>query len=202
MFEINPSLSNIQNANDCQNKLNENCKNMLKSVHGNEKISSNVNENALNVNSPINRPKRNRFKNTKYINATENLDTNLNISKTVCAKTNQTRNTTVNKKRKTPRSKSNKKNSQSSETGDSADEVEPTYCICEYISYGPMVGCDNDLCPIEWFHFKCVSLKKEPKGKWYCPRCRGTNFKTMKPREVFFKELEEYNRRKEENWSI
>ncbi|KAI6218274.1 Inhibitor of growth protein 3-like [Aphelenchoides besseyi] len=52
--------------------------------------------------------------------------------------------------------------------------AEPTYCICEQVSYGNMIGCDNDECLIEWFHFDCVKLKvKPPKGKkWYCPSCR------------------------------
>lgn len=28
-------------------------------------------------------------------------------------------------------------------------------------------------CKIEWFHFGCVGLKEQPKGKWYCPDCSG-----------------------------
>uniref|UniRef100_A0A1I7ZCK5 PHD-type domain-containing protein n=1 Tax=Steinernema glaseri TaxID=37863 RepID=A0A1I7ZCK5_9BILA len=51
---------------------------------------------------------------------------------------------------------------------------EPTYCICQRISFGDMIGCDNEECKIEWFHFECVKLTKKPKGKkWYCPQCRG-----------------------------
>ncbi|TKR64564.1 hypothetical protein L596_025074 [Steinernema carpocapsae] len=51
---------------------------------------------------------------------------------------------------------------------------EPTYCTCNRISFGDMIGCDNDKCTIEWFHFECVNLKTKPKGKkWYCPDCRG-----------------------------
>ncbi|XP_069746513.1 inhibitor of growth protein 1 isoform X2 [Narcine bancroftii] len=59
------------------------------------------------------------------------------------------------------------------------DPNEPTYCLCNQVSYGEMIGCDNDECPIEWFHFSCVSLHHKPKGKWYCPKCRGENEKTM-----------------------
>ena len=51
------------------------------------------------------------------------------------------------------------------------DPNEPTYCLCQQVSYGEMVGCDNYDCPIEWFHFQCVGLTEKPKGKWYCPRC-------------------------------
>lgn len=59
------------------------------------------------------------------------------------------------------------------------DPNEPTYCLCEQVSYGEMICCDNDKCPIEWFHFSCVDLHHKPKGKWYCPKCRGDNEKTM-----------------------
>ncbi|XP_005112780.1 inhibitor of growth protein 5 [Aplysia californica] len=52
------------------------------------------------------------------------------------------------------------------------DPNEPTYCLCNQVSYGEMIGCDNLDCPIEWFHFACVQLKTKPKGKWYCPRCQ------------------------------
>lgn len=51
------------------------------------------------------------------------------------------------------------------------DPNEPTYCVCQQVSYGEMIGCDNPDCTIEWFHFACVSLTSKPKGKWYCPRC-------------------------------
>lgn len=59
------------------------------------------------------------------------------------------------------------------------DPNEPTYCLCNQVSYGEMIGCDNDECPLEWFHFSCVGLHHKPKGKWYCPKCRGENEKTM-----------------------
>ncbi|RUS91036.1 hypothetical protein EGW08_001164 [Elysia chlorotica] len=52
------------------------------------------------------------------------------------------------------------------------DPNEPTYCLCNQVSYGEMIGCDNLDCPIEWFHFACVQLKTKPKGKWFCPRCQ------------------------------
>ncbi|RYR66374.1 hypothetical protein Ahy_A03g012364 isoform B [Arachis hypogaea] len=46
------------------------------------------------------------------------------------------------------------------------DPNEPTYCFCNQVSYGEMVACDNPDCKIEWFHFGCVGLKEQPKGKW------------------------------------
>lgn len=45
------------------------------------------------------------------------------------------------------------------------------YCICQNVSFGDMVACDNDACPYEWFHWSCVGLKSEPNGKWFCPVC-------------------------------
>ncbi|XP_046670011.1 inhibitor of growth protein 1 [Homalodisca vitripennis] len=78
------------------------------------------------------------------------------------------------------------------------DPDEPTYCLCDQISYGEMILCDNDLCPIEWFHFSCVALATKPKGKWFCPKCRGDRPNIMKPKAQFLKELERYNKEKEE----
>lgn len=51
------------------------------------------------------------------------------------------------------------------------DPNEPRYCVCNNVSYGDMVGCDNDDCPMEWFHYGCVGLTQAPKGKWYCHQC-------------------------------
>lgn len=71
----------------------------------------------------------------------------------------------------------NKNQSSSSSTSQpkssQRESPEPTYCVCHQVSYGDMICCDNDACGIEWFHFQCVSLTSKPKGKWYCPNCRG-----------------------------
>lgn len=45
------------------------------------------------------------------------------------------------------------------------------YCMCQSVSYGDMVACDNESCPYEWFHWTCVGLKSEPVGTWICPIC-------------------------------
>ncbi|XP_038870517.1 inhibitor of growth protein 1-like [Salvelinus namaycush] len=74
------------------------------------------------------------------------------------------------------------------------DPDEPTYCLCEQVSYGEMIGCDNDECPIEWFHFSCVGLHHKPKGKWFCPKCRGENEKTMDKALERVKKERAYNR--------
>lgn len=74
------------------------------------------------------------------------------------------------------------------------DPNEPTYCLCNQVSYGEMIGCDNEECPIEWFHFSCVGLNHKPKGKWYCPECRGENEKTMGKALEKSKKERAYNR--------
>lgn len=74
------------------------------------------------------------------------------------------------------------------------DPDEPTYCLCEQVSYGEMIGCDNDECLIEWFHFSCVALDHKPKGKWFCPKCRGENEKTMDKALERAKKERAYNR--------
>jgi hypothetical protein len=53
------------------------------------------------------------------------------------------------------------------------DENEPLYCLCNRISFGNMVECSNEACSIEWYHFGCIGMRKAPKGKWYCPKCRS-----------------------------
>lgn len=54
------------------------------------------------------------------------------------------------------------------------DPNEPRYCVCNQVSYGDMVACDNPRCPVEWFHYPCVDITAPPKGKWYCPQCSVT----------------------------
>ena len=55
------------------------------------------------------------------------------------------------------------------------DPDEPRYCLCGDVSWGTMIGCDNeDSCEKEWFHLSCVGLDDLPprRTKWYCPDCR------------------------------
>jgi len=54
------------------------------------------------------------------------------------------------------------------------DPNEPRYCICNQVSYGDMVACDNEDCPYEWFHYPCVGITAPPKGKWYCAPCTAS----------------------------
>lgn len=57
---------------------------------------------------------------------------------------------------------------------DEGNEDSKVYCTCRTVSHGDMVACDNDNCPYEWFHWKCVGLTREPVGTWYCDECRST----------------------------
>lgn len=111
-----------------------------------------------------------------------------------------TQKTETKTKKKGKYKKQQKDNSPSLDDDDdiAVDPDEPTYCLCDQISYGEMICCDNDLCPIQWFHFSCVSLSTKPKGKWFCPKCRGDRPNIMKPKAQFLKELERYNKEKEE----
>ena len=48
------------------------------------------------------------------------------------------------------------------------DPNEPRYCICNQVSYGDMVACDNADCPYEWFHYPCVGVTAPPKVSVRC----------------------------------
>ncbi|KAI1384560.1 uncharacterized protein F4822DRAFT_366830 [Hypoxylon trugodes] len=59
--------------------------------------------------------------------------------------------------------------------GNVIDPDEPRYCLCNRVSFGTMIQCDNvDNCKQEWFHLECVGLAEIPARttKWYCPDCR------------------------------
>ncbi|XP_049886172.1 inhibitor of growth protein 1 isoform X2 [Pectinophora gossypiella] len=111
---------------------------------------------------------------------------------------NHTHKKGIGKKKKRKARQAAQRSETPPEETDAIDPDEPRYCLCDQISFGEMILCDNDLCPIEWFHFSCVSLTTKPKGKWFCPKCRGDRPNVMKPKGQFLKELERYNREKEE----
>ncbi|PWN93783.1 hypothetical protein FA10DRAFT_264383 [Acaromyces ingoldii] len=63
------------------------------------------------------------------------------------------------------------------------DSDERRYCFCNNVSYGDMIGCDDEDCEREWFHLGCVGLLKPPQGLWYCDDCaakRAPRSKTKK----------------------
>lgn len=198
-LKLNMNIKDLKMTKVIKNEPNKNSKIMLELKPNNKEIESD----AINV---LNIDNSNEHSNNKKTTLTKNVQMNLDSNiQTIFSGTNKnTKNTAVDKNSRTQSSYNSKRRiSSSSDISDQlydSSDIQPTYCICEEISYGVMICCDNDLCPIEWFHFGCVSLSRKPKGKWYCPNCRGTNSKTMKPREIFFEELKEYNKRKEEDW--
>lgn len=58
------------------------------------------------------------------------------------------------------------------------------YCFCQRVSFGEMIGCDNDDCKFEWFHWSCVGITSPPKDDkvWYCPDCAPKMEKRKKRR--------------------
>lgn len=68
-------------------------------------------------------------------------------------------------------------------TGEDADNN--LYCFCQRVSFGEMIGCDNDDCKYEWFHWACVGITSPPKDDeiWYCPDCSPKMEKRKKKRK-------------------
>ena len=55
------------------------------------------------------------------------------------------------------------------------------YCVCRGPDDGrKMICCDNSLCTVQWYHVRCLKLKNVPKGKLYCPLCRGKSAQVCK----------------------
>ncbi|OAL44822.1 hypothetical protein IQ07DRAFT_550001 [Pyrenochaeta sp. DS3sAY3a] len=75
------------------------------------------------------------------------------------------------------KNKKRKKSEEEMEQADDIDPNEPRYCICDDVSYGAMISCDNK-CDREWFHLPCVHMTDEDipsrRSKWYCPDCRAS----------------------------
>lgn len=59
-----------------------------------------------------------------------------------------------------------------SDTVNTGEAVQAVWCYCRKEECGEMVACDSDSCQYEWFHYMCVGVLSEPKGKWFCPECR------------------------------
>ena len=55
---------------------------------------------------------------------------------------------------------------------DSHHSVVTSWCYCKQDEdFDYMIACDNQNCPIEWYHLSCVhlSLDNIPDGDWFCP---------------------------------
>ncbi|KAI4824007.1 hypothetical protein KUCAC02_012553 [Chaenocephalus aceratus] len=57
------------------------------------------------------------------------------------------------------------------------------HCSCGSADSVPMLGCDDDKCTHQWFHWACVGITKEPRSKtWYCDNCKSSNTKRKRQR--------------------
>jgi len=164
---------------------------------GNEDVKQEKNTESQPEGRQSKRPRRTRMDNTPT-HHNENSNDHIPITPHHNEKPANNKQTAQKKPKKKKIRRPKVEREQDSPTEIPIDPDEPTYCLCEQVSYGEMIGCDNDLCPIEWFHFSCVGLTNKPKGKWFCPKCRGDKPTVMKPRAQFLKELEKYNKEKEE----
>ncbi|CAD0109385.1 unnamed protein product [Aureobasidium uvarum] len=68
------------------------------------------------------------------------------------------------------------------EVDEAEDPDEPKYCYCGQGSFGEMIACDNDDCPMEWFHLGCTGLRAVPGDnvKWFCDVCKEPKGKKAK----------------------
>ncbi|KAI5206128.1 hypothetical protein E4T39_02628 [Aureobasidium subglaciale] len=68
------------------------------------------------------------------------------------------------------------------EIEEAEDPDEPKYCYCGQGSFGEMIACDNDDCPMEWFHLGCTGLRAVPGDnvKWFCDVCKEPKGKKAK----------------------
>ncbi|ODV81760.1 uncharacterized protein CANTADRAFT_3833 [Suhomyces tanzawaensis NRRL Y-17324] len=71
-------------------------------------------------------------------------------------------------------------------SGNGEDADNNLYCFCQRVSFGEMIGCDNDDCKFEWFHWSCVGITSPPKDDeiWYCPDCAPKMEKGKKKKKV------------------
>jgi hypothetical protein len=59
-------------------------------------------------------------------------------------------------------------------TLDKPEESAPaqSWCTCHTQDDGSlMICCENSDCTIQWYHARCVGIKKRPVHAWWCPTC-------------------------------
>lgn len=57
------------------------------------------------------------------------------------------------------------------EIDDNNNHERTTWCICNEPEYGRMIKCESEDCPYQWFHYPCVSIRRKPRGQWFCASC-------------------------------
>ena len=54
-----------------------------------------------------------------------------------------------------------------------SDKSQDKWCICKMSEdEDDLIMCESKSCKIQWFHIKCMRIKKIPKGKWFCVKCK------------------------------
>ena len=54
-----------------------------------------------------------------------------------------------------------------------SDKSQDKRCICKMSEdEDDLIMCESKTCKIQWFHIKCMRIKKIPKGKWFCVKCK------------------------------
>ena len=47
------------------------------------------------------------------------------------------------------------------------------WCLCKMSDDEDHLNMyESKTCQIQWFHIKCMRIKKIPKGKWFCVKCK------------------------------
>jgi len=121
----------------------------------------------------------NSFINQSFKNDKDKIKHSLNKSfNTISNGTNHVSHNLNDKKKKKPNgishdshldfNKQNYDEGTSNYFSENNQENNEIYCFCQGVSYGDMVACDNPTCKNQWFHFACVGLEAQPKGKWFC----------------------------------
>ena len=54
------------------------------------------------------------------------------------------------------------------------------WCYCGGPEEEQMIWCDNQKCPILWYHTDCLRVVHVPTGKWFYPDCRKLNKKAKR----------------------
>tara|TARA_R110002003_G_scaffold41_23_gene3027 strand:- start:35679 stop:36809 length:1131 start_codon:yes stop_codon:yes gene_type:complete len=64
------------------------------------------------------------------------------------------------------------------------------WCTCRHPDDGTfMLGCENDGCPVQWYHGACVGVYEEPDGAWFCPACAPTHAPRQTRRQSVAKKM-------------
>ncbi|KAF5099658.1 hypothetical protein D0Z00_001541 [Geotrichum galactomycetum] len=127
---------------------------------------------------------------------TENLGSTATRPKTRASTKTQTKSTPTASSKSSTQSKFKEKAKPEPEADNEYYEPNDTlYCICQRPSFGQMVACDWETCPYEWYHLRCLKMRRlpPPDGKWYCPSC----VELHGPPPTLEQEQEEERKRKE-----